>query len=74
MSKTGHFQIHLEDGPDGGAGTPGHKAQQGTKAQEAEKYRSWGRGELAGRANQWDGEGIGDRQTGGGLHEEGPGT
>lgn len=56
MSKTGHFQIHLEDGPDGGAGTPGHKAQ------EAEKYRSWGRGELAGRANQWDGEGD-RRQT-----------
>ena len=39
MRKTGHFQIHLEDGPDGGAGTPGHKAQQGTKAQGAEKYR-----------------------------------
>ena len=64
LRKTGHIQIHLEDGPDGGAGTPGHKAQQGTQAQEAEKYRKLGeRG--TGRKSQPVGRGRGsetDRQ------------
>lgn len=65
MRKTGHFQIHLEDGPGGGAGTPGYRH---SKGQRLKSTASGGTRVLAGRANQWGGEG-GRRQTdGGGLH------
>ena len=64
LRKTGHFQIHLEDGSDGGKGTPGHKAQQGAKAQEAEKSRR--SGEQGEQSGTWRcGRGEAGRQTDG---------